>query len=882
MHQASDKRRDPQPDPQLGVIGTTPRRVDALGKVTGRARYAADLSAPGMLWAEALVAGRPHARILALDTSRARALPGVRAVLTAADIPGEHTFGVVIRNQPVLAEDRVRCWGDGVALAVAESPEIAARALAAIAVDYEDLLAVFDPEEALRPGAPEVHPAPVAAPASAGGTTHAPGPPDDAAAGGATHAPGPPDDAATRVSEPPPPNLCTHHRIRKGDVAAGFAAAHLVLERTYRTQHVDHAYLEPEAVLAEPAGDGGVRVTGSIQNIFSTRRSLAAVLKLDLAQVTVVQATLGGSFGGKDEVMTQMACRSALAALATGRPVKMVNTRERSLAESYKRHPYVLHYKAGVDATGRLTAIEARIVADAGAYASMSPFVTWRSAVQCTGPYACPNVAADVYAAYTNNVYTGAMRGFGAPQVNLAVESLIDELAERLDLDPLELRRRNAFREDDETATGQKLTGHVVSIREVLDRVAAAARWHEVRAAIERERAAAGSEAELAASGGRMQASGDGSGRPPAAGARRRGIGLACSYRGVSLGAEGVDATGAIVSVQADGSVLVSLGLVDMGQGLASAMAMIAASVLGVDTTRVKVFNVHTGRVPDSGPTVASRSTVMGGQAVHRAAEAVREVLLGVAAEELGLAPQALCARDGRIAVAGGRGLTFAQAADLAHQRGRPLLGFGWHRAPATDWDPERGVGQAYFTFVYSANVAEVEVDEVTGRVNVLRVTAAHDVGRAIHPAMVRNQICGGVVMGVGYALLENYELAAGMPAVENLDAYLIPTALDAPEIEAVIVENPDPAGPFGAKSIGEPATEITAPAILNAIAHATGRRITALPADLEMVRLGRHLHPSASGPASGAAGSGSAMPPLTPATRGRARGPARSKEDRS
>jgi CO/xanthine dehydrogenase Mo-binding subunit len=812
MDQASDQRGNPQHDPQLGVIGTAPRRVDALGKVTGRARFAADLAAPGMLWAEALLARRPHARIISLDTSRARTLPGVRAVLTAADIPGERTFGVVIRNQPVLAGTRVRSYGDGVALVVTESPEIAARALAAIEVTYEDLPAVFDPEEALRQGAPEVH------------------------AGGALEA----------------PNLCTHHRVRKGDVAAGFAAAHLVLERTYRTQHVDHAYLEPEAALAEPAGDGGVRVTGSIQNIFSTRRSLAAVLKLDLAQVTVVQATLGGSFGGKDEVMTQMACRAALGALATGRPVKMVNSRERSLAESYKRHPYVLHYKAGVEADGRLTAIEARIVADAGAYASMSPFVTWRSAVQFTGPYACPNAAADVYAAYTNNVYTGAMRGFGAPQVNFAIESLMDEIAEQLGLDPLDLRRRNVFRQDDETATGQRLTGHVVSIREVLDRAAAAARWDEVRAEIERDRRA-GATPTQPASGGWDRAL--------SAGARRRGIGLACSYRGVSLGAEGVDSTGAIVSVQADGSVVVSLGLVDMGQGLASTMAMIAASVLGIDTGRVKVPSVHTGRVPDSGPTVASRSTVMGGQAVRKAAEAVRDVLVEVVAEELGVPAAGLEARGGRIADARGRGLGFAEAAACANARGRPLLGFGWHRAPATDWDPERGAGQAYFTFVYSANVAEVEVDEATGRVRVLRVTAAHDVGRAIHPAMVRSQICGGVAMGVGYALLENYELAAGIPATENLDTYLIPTALDAPEVETLIIENPDPAGPFGAKSIGEPATEITAAAILNAVAHATGRRITELPADLEMVRLGRHLQPpapghAASGHSASAAGS--------------------------
>jgi CO/xanthine dehydrogenase Mo-binding subunit len=294
-----------------------------------------------------------------------------------------------------------------------------------------------------------------------------------------------------------------------------------------------------------------------------------------------------------------------------------------------------------------------------------------------------------------------------------------------------------------------------------------------------------------------------------------------------------------------------------MGQGVSSALSLIAAEVLGIDTKRVKFWNVDTGRVPDSGPTVASRSTLMGGQAARKAAEAVREVLFDVAADDLGADRSRLIARDGRIFVDRdpARGRSFDEAAALAFARGRPLLGFGWHKSPTTTWDEEAGRGEAYFTFVYGANVAEVEVDAETGKVTVLNVTAAHDVGRAISPAMVRSQIYGGIAMGLGYGVLENFGIDHGIPSSWNLDEYLIATSLDMPGVDAIIVENPDPCGPFGAKSIGEPATELAAPAIVNAIAHAVGRRVRDLPADLEMVLLGRRLtkvSPLATAPASG------------------------------
>ncbi|HVP40204.1 MAG TPA: xanthine dehydrogenase family protein molybdopterin-binding subunit [Candidatus Saccharimonadales bacterium] len=756
--------------PGYRVVGTAQRRVDAWGKVTGRAKYAEDYNLAHQLTGRVLRAAHPHARILRIDTSRAERLPGVAAVLTARDIPGSKVFGVVTANQAILAEDRVRHLGDGVALVAAESREVADRALGLIRVEYEPLPVVSDPEAAMRPDAPRIHG----------------------------------ED-----------NVFVRHQVSRGDVRKGFAEAEIVLERRFRTQFVEHAYLEPEAVLAEPAEHGGVRVTGSIQNLFSSRRSVAAALRLDLNRVQLVQATLGGSFGGKDEVMTALCCRAALLALRTGRPVKMVNTREESMLESYKRHPYILDYRWGAKRDGTLTAMEIRCVADGGAYASMSPFVTWRSVVQATGPYRCEHVHTEVLAVYTNNVYTGAMRGFGSPQVNFAIESMMDELAGEVGLDPLEIRLRNGFEQGAVTATGQRLD-HVVSLKEVLAKAAAAAdfqrRWRECRDA------------------------------PP--GARRRGIGLACSYRGVALGAEGTDAAGVIVSVQTDGSVIVSSGVTDMGQGAQTQMSQIAAEVLGIGMERILFLNTNTSRVPDSGPTVASRATIMGGSAAKRAAETVRTSLLQAAAEWTALPADQLLLADGWLldGSTGERLASFSELAAECFRQGRPLLGFGWHKAPHTDWHAERGQGIAYFTFVYGANIAEVEVDTETGKTVVTGFTSAHEVGQAISRSGVEAQIYGGVAMGLGYGLLEDFEIEDGVPRQLNFDEYLLPTALDVPPVRAILVENPDPAGPFGAKSIGEPANELAAPAIVNAIANATGRRIRELPATLERVLLGHPL----------------------------------------
>ncbi|HTY36060.1 MAG TPA: xanthine dehydrogenase family protein molybdopterin-binding subunit [Bacteroidota bacterium] len=755
---------------KLKIIGNSERRVDSWGKVTGRARFAEDYSVGHQLWGKVLRSKHPHARILSIDVSAAEKLAGVEAVVTAKDIPGSKVFGIVLKNQQILADDRVRYLGDGVALVAARTKELADEAVSLIRVEYEPLPVVTDPEEAMKPESPVLH-----------------------------------DDK----------NEFVHHKVRKGDIAEGFAQADFVLERKFRTQFIEHSYIEPEAVLAEPAEQGGVKITGSVQNLFSSRRSVADALKLPLNRVQIIQSTLGGSFGGKDEVMTSMCCRAALLALKSGKPVKMVNTREESMLESYKRHPYVLYYKWGAKKDGSITAMEIRCIADGGAYSSMSPFVTWRSVVQATGPYYCENVKTDVYAAYTNNNYTGAMRGFGSPQVNFAIESMMDELALAVGMSPLEIRMKNGFEQGAITATGQKLT-HTVSLKEVLAKAAEGIefekKWKNYATAQEGE--------------------------------RRRGVGLACSYRGVSLGAEGTDAAETIVSVQTDGSVIVSSGVTDMGQGAQTQMSQIVAEVLGISMDRIQFLNTNTSRVADSGPTVASRGTIMGGSAAKNAAEKVRKTLLDVGAEMTGVGVGDLDL-EGNYLVQPGTGERLASFGELAaacFNKGKPMIGLGWHKSPPTSWHEEEGQGEAYFTFVYGANAAEVEVDTATGKVDVVDVVSVHDVGKAINRGMVVAQMCGGVAMGLGYGLLEEFDFEDGIPKQLNFDEYLLPTSMDVPRIKTVIVENEDVTGPFGAKSVGEPTNELAAPAIVNAIANATGKRIYEIPANLERVLLGHKL----------------------------------------
>lgn len=745
------------------------RRIDALAKVKGKAIYAADLRLEKMLYLKVLRSAYSHAIIKNIDVSEALKVPGVKLVLTAQDVPGVNCQD---KERPMLAIDRVRYRGDGVALVAAETTESAAAALKLIKVSYEPLPEIYDPAEALKPGAIAIH-----------GTS----------------------------------NELGRHKVRKGNIEEGFAKADVIIQRRYETSRVQHCAIEPEACLTQMEGADKIVVFCPCKSPFNVRRMVAEALNLKLSQVRVVQTVVGGSFGGKDSDMGIMAARAALVTWRTGRPAKMVYTREESIIEGTKRHPYIMNYKVGATKEGRLCAMEIDIVADAGAYKGKTPLVTWRSAVEATGPYEVPHVKTDIVAAYTNTPVSDALRGFGSPQVNFGIELLMDELALMLDIDPAELRRNNAVQDGSISATGQLLQD--VGVSECLEQVTKQADWSNKIAEIKIYNEKQKSKGKLG---------------------KRRGIGIACCYRGSALGAggEGLDAAGAVVSIQKDASVLISCGIGEMGQGFQTVAARIVKEILAVPEETIFYNSLDTSVIPDSGPTVASRGTSLGGSAVIIAAEKVKKTMAEVAAEYLQVPVERIVFVPGKVADSENleKAISFEDLVKLCLSKEKSLYGFGWYSAPRVWWDGEKGCGDAYFSYTYAADIAEVEVDLATGKVEVLNFYAAHDVGNAISPREVKGQIGGGVAMGIGYALLEEVELKQGATANPNLDGYLLPTAADTGTIHPIIVECKDRHGPFGAKGLGEPATQIVAPAIVNAVCNALGTRFYKLPLSLELV----------------------------------------------
>jgi CO/xanthine dehydrogenase Mo-binding subunit len=717
------------------IVGQRIRRPDALDKVKGSALYVEDVAMGGALLAGVLRSPHAHARIARLDVFAARHLPGVHAVLTAAEIPGRNLIPMIQNDWPVLAEGVVRHVGEAVALVAAEDREALAAALAAIVVEYEKLPPRLDMEEALAAG-----------------------------------------------------EILAQWRVRRGEAEVALGRADVVVvEGTYHTPYQEHAYIEPNGMIALPDGMGGVIVHGSMQCPFYVQKAVASALGCDLSHARIVQAVTGGGFGGKEDAPSAPGAQAALLARATGRPVRLVFTREEDMAVMSKRHPGRIRMRTGATRDGRLVACEVDYLLDGGAYATLSPVVLFRGTVHACGPYRVPNVKVDARAVRTNTVPSGAFRGFGEPQVVFACESQMDRLAERLEMDPLALRRINALRAGDETITGHKLTTSV-GFAEVLDKVAEASDWEKKRESLRRH-----------------------------SGLVRRGIGLAACYYGVGLGAMGkhLNPAGASVVVAADGSVTVAVGTTEIGQGMITVLSQITAEALGCPVEMVKVMDPDTSRVPDSGPTVASRTTVMSGNAIRDAAAKIRAAMEPIIADS---------------------GLGWRDAVSLCVTKQVGLAAHGWAVPPTTTFDLETGQGEAYICYSWSANVAEVEVDMETGETRVVKVWSAHDAGRVVNPTTGEGQVEGGVLQGLGYALVEEHALREGRILNDQFSTYIIPTTLDAPEIKAILVEHDFPWGPYGAKGLGETPIIAVAPAVTAAIHHAAGVRLFRIPATPERV----------------------------------------------
>jgi len=783
-------------------IGKAVTRIDGLEKVTGQALFADDYSFPGQLRGVMVRLPVSHAIIRRIDVSALAHHPDVIAVCTASDISGAKKIGLLKKDQPIFAFEKIVTPGDVVAMLVGTDEEKLLRLREKVLVDYEVLPPLTDLRLALTSDAPLIHP---------------------------------------ELGS----NLIVHYPLRKGDVERGLAASDFVLEQTYTTPMIEHAYIEPEAVIAIPReGNKGVKIIGSIQNPFSARNAVASVLGWPLARVRAEQAELGGSFGGKDDTMNILATRAAIAALKTGRPVKIRYRREESVLESYKRHPYILAYKVGFNRDGKILAMKINVLADGGAYASMSPFVTWRTVVQATGPYAIENVWTDVQAVYTNNPYTGAMRGFGSPQPIFAEESIMDEIAIRLGKTPVDIRRINGLRQGSITASGQQLHQHDVNVLTVMDTAVDLSHFTQTWLANQKKPPAFSAHDENNTGATIVLAPGD---FLTAENCVRRGIGLALSYRGCSLGAEGVDAAAAYLAIQPDGSAHLSSGLAENGQGMRTTFAMIAAEVLGISETQIFYLELDTGHIPDSGPTVASRATVMGGSAVKLAAESIRDRLSDFLRSEWNLSQEdALTFRGGLVRAAEEKGeqIAFSDLCRKAYHQGISLSAIGWYPGPKVDWREDTGQGAAYFTYVYGCQVAEVTVNIGTGEVFVERIVAVHDPGKVINLLGAQGQVFGGVTQGAGYGLWEEITASDGFIRELNFDQILIPTSKDIGEIVPVFIEGNDVYGPWGAKSLGEPTLELTAAAISNAVRNATGKRFFNLPLNLEEIILNHKLRP--------------------------------------
>jgi CO/xanthine dehydrogenase Mo-binding subunit len=758
------------PPLELAVAGQSVPRTDALLKVTGKLKYGADYEQKGFLHGKILRSPLPHALIRSIRTEKAKALPGVAAVLTARDVPGRNGFGAIIPDQPVICGDKVRYVGDAVALVAAETERIAHEALRLIEVEYESLPAVLDPREALREDAPKIH---------------------------------------------EKGNLLSYNKLRKGDLSTGWAEADVIIERTYQVPFLEHAYIEPDVTMAVPQADGTMLVEGPMQAPFTTRRNLAAVLGMPINQVRVRQVPMGGGFGGKEDSPIDIGCRAAVLARHTGRPVRLALEREEITIQTCKRHPMIMTIKVGARKDGTLTALAGTIYDEQGAYASLGPVIPpaggshIHSMIMMPGPYEIPHVSVDAYLCYTNHPYGGAMRGFGAPQVHIAHEQIMDELALELKIDPLEIRRKNAFKLGSATATGQILD-QSVGLRETLEACAGEFDWER------RSRETGYIDPEKT---------------------KRRGVGVGMGWYRTSIGTAG-DGCGANVYVHEDGSVLLFTGITEMGQGSYTVLPQICAEELGICLDQVRLVQPDTQMVPESGPTVGSRSTTLMGNAIIQAARQVKESILEAASEMLLVPVGRLEAREGRICdrEKPERVLLFREAVARAMSRGKRLIGQGWWTPPTATLDPETGQGNPYFVYTYSTHMAEVVVDVETGEVEVTGYVAAFDVGKAINPQSVEGQIEGGVAMGLGYALMEEVVLKNGVPQNLSLQNYLIPTILDVPRIKSIILEMPNAHGPYGAKGIGEMPNIPATPAILNAIANACGGRVRSLPADPEKV----------------------------------------------
>ena len=756
----------------MQIVGKRIPRLDGKARVTGTTTYTINIEKPGMLYGRILRSVYPHARIIGIDTSRAEQLPGVVAVLTGKELASwdiNPYFGSLVKDQPVLAMDKVRYVGDPVAAVAAVSEEVAEAALELIEVEYEELPAVFSPEEALEDGAPLLHGA------KTGGNQEL-----VADAKGVQFVEG--------------SNIVSQFKLRKGDVEQGFAQADYVFEDEFTTPAATHAHLEPHVALAEIDANGAIDIWSATQTPTSVRTELAHIFKLPLSQVRVRVADLGGGYGGK--CYARIEPIAVALAMKAGRPVKIVLPREEVFL-TLTKHAARIRVKTGVMRDGTIVSRQITSYWDTGAYADVGPRVMRNGSYPGAGPYRIPNVRVDAYCVYTNKIPAGAYRGYGVTQAGWAMESHMDMIARRLNMDPLAFRLKNCLHEGDSFHTGQ--TVEHLPIEELLQKAADAIGWDPSRNA-------------WVTKDGKL-----------------RGRGIACSVKGTMT----PSASTAIIKMNEDGSASVLTSTVEIGQGSNTALAQIAAEALALPIEKVRVIHPDTAVTPYDRATSSSRSTFMMGNAIVNAAEEVKAQLLEAAAELLEVSAEDLTLFEGHVQVKGSPDRSLSYEDVIRRKYGMKvgsIVGRG-NYVTEGGLDPETGQGVATVFWEAGATASEVEVDPETGSVKVIHLAAVCDVGSAINPMACEGQIEGTVANALGHTFFENILYESGQPINPNFLDYPLPTVAEMPEkMEAILLELPHPNGPFGAHGVGETMMPSVAPSIANAIEAATGVRIQDLP----------------------------------------------------
>lgn len=755
-----------------GPVGRGMNRVDARDKVTGDAKFVDDFSPRGVLTATVIRSTAASAKIVSTNFDQLLSIDGVESIVTARDIPGENLIPLIEDDQPALAREEVRYDGEPIALVATEDKRVAEKVQTAVEIEYDLREPVLDSLDALKSTSPVV--------------------------------------AQPEVSEDG--NLFDELTIDKGHVEKAFDTAPITIKREYRTGYQEHAYMEPQGVVAIPASNGSIEIRGSMQCPYYVRNAVSTVLDMPLNKVNVVLASTGGAFGGKEDVPSQLGVYAGLLVEATGRPVKLVYDRREDVKVTSKRHPSIVKYETAVDQHGKLLGVRVNVYLDAGAYQTLSPAVLWRSLVHATGPYRVPNVKIVAKSVATNKVPNGAFRGFGSPQVIFPYESQIELVAEKLKLDPMDVREKNVLRRGDRTATDQKLEKSV-GVAETLTRVQEMANWDTVKS----EYSSWNEDHNKI----------------------KKGIGACIVMYGVGMGgsAPSLDKAGAYLKLESDGSLTVAVGNTEMGQGAETVLTQIAAQSLGITIQNVNLTEVDTSRVPDSGPTVASRATTMSGNAIIDAANKLKARIKQVGRKILDCESVSIVNgyviddsdTEHRVEVPQVAGEMWSRNVDMAVE--------GWTEKGVWNWNQETSEGDAYFVFAYATHITKVEVDTLTGEANLIQHVAVHDSGKIINPATAAGQVEGGATQGIGFALTEDLKSQKGQFLDPDFTNYLVPTSRDVPDDLVVeFVEDEYPDGPYGAKGLGEVPLMAAHAAVVNAVSDAIGTRLYSYPATPEKV----------------------------------------------